>query len=294
MNKFRGFVVRLAWVTLAAVCVALLVAAMPGNSWAQQIMRAVQSGTWILGANSGVDIGDVTLTASANNIGDVDVLSMPADATELPAPANLADNTGNPTVTSIAAYLMCFDGTNWDRCQVTSDVAEDAAETAGGSGPMVINVRRDVAASSSTTTGDNSTFNTDALGLLWSRQLDPCSGVAKTYIPIDIVTATTTEITAALAGASTHYYICSINLVTAAANNVALVDDDTDNCASVTSGVMGGVTAGEGWTLAANGGLSLGNGFSSVARTVGTNRVLCIVTSAATQLSGGLTVAAAP
>lgn len=172
---------------------------------------------------------------------------------------------------------------------------EDAPETAGANLSLAGSVRRDTAASSATTAGDNATINTDALGLAWTRQLDPCSGVAKTYIPIDIVTATTTEITPSLAGASNHYYVCSINLgPTAGAQNVALVDDDSDNCASVTSGVAGGTTAGEGWNAAANGGLAFGNGGSSIARTNGTNRVLCLVTSAAVQVSGVITVVAAP
>jgi len=231
------------------------------------------------GHNSGdtVTMAGVIVNDSPDAIsseGDVTVLSTDAEG-RLHAAALLVDSNG-------AALSLA------------SDVVEDVAETAGVSGPAVLNVRRDVAASSSGATGDNSTFNTDALGLLWSRMLDPCSGVAKQYLPIDIVTATTTEITAALAGASTHYYICSVALITALANNVAIVDDDSDNCASVTSGVMGGTTSGEGFNLAANGGLTFGNGAGSIARTVGTNRVLCIVTSAATQLSGTITVVAAP
>lgn len=171
---------------------------------------------------------------------------------------------------------------------------EDAAETAGGGLAMAGSVRRDVAASSAGTTGDNATINTDALGLTWTRQLDPCSGVAKTHIPISISTATTTELTSALAGASTHYYVCSIDLVTAAANNVALVDDDSDGCGSITSGLAGGVTAGTGWNFAANGGLTKGNGTGTVFKTGGTNRVICLMTSAATQLSGSIQVVAAP
>lgn len=202
-------------------------------------------------------------------------------------------NAAPPTpAATVYNPVRITDGTNF--ISPATDVTEDAAETAGGTGPMIMTVRRDVAAASAGTTGDNATANTDALGQLWTRQLDPCSGVAKSYLPIDIVTATTTEITSALAGASTHYYICSIALVSAGANNVAIVDDDTDNCASVTSGVMGGTTAGEGFNLAANGGLTIGNGQGSIARTVGTNRVLCIVTSAAVQLSGTITVVAAP
>lgn len=172
---------------------------------------------------------------------------------------------------------------------------EDAGETAGGNLSMAGSVRRDTAASSAGTTGDNATINTDANGLLWTRQMDPCSALAKTYLPINISTATTTEITPSLAGASNHYYVCSINIgPVAGAQNLALVDDDTDNCASVTSGLAGGTTAGSGWNIAANGGLTMGNGLGSIARTGGTNRVLCLVSSAAVQTSGVITVVAAP
>lgn len=177
---------------------------------------------------------------------------------------------------------------------IASAVIEDAAETAANPLLGMGAVRRDVAASSSGASGDNSTVNVDSLGLLWARHLDPCSGVAKTHIAINISSATTTELTAALAGASTNYYVCSINLVTAAANNVALTDDDTDNCASVTSGLAGGTTAASGWNFAANGGLAFGNGDSAIFKTAGANRVLCLVTSAATQLSGSISVVAAP
>lgn len=51
-------------------------------------------------------------------------------------------------------------------------VAEDAAESSGVVGLVPMAVRRDAAASSSGTTGDYSTLNTDATGLLWSRSLD--------------------------------------------------------------------------------------------------------------------------
>lgn len=134
----------------------------------------------------------------------------------------------------------------------------------------------------------------DLNGYLRTRTIDPCSYIAKTHIPINISTATTTELTASLAGASTHYYVCSLDLVTAGANNVALVDDDSDGCGSVTSGLAGGTTAASGWNFAANGGMAKGNGGSTVFKTGGTNRVICLVTSAATQLSGSIQVVAAP
>lgn len=171
---------------------------------------------------------------------------------------------------------------------------EDAAETAGGGLARMGAVVRLAAAGSTVTDNENATVNVDGLGLLWARFLDPCSGVAKTTIPINISSATTTEITAALAGASNHYYVCSVNLVTAAANNVAIADDDSDNCGTPANGMAGGTTAGSGWNFAANGGISLGNGGATVLKTNGTNRVVCIVTSAATQLSGTMVVVAAP
>lgn len=37
--------------------------------------------------------------------------------TEMPAAAALADNTANPTTPGVAAFLMCYDGATWDRCQ---------------------------------------------------------------------------------------------------------------------------------------------------------------------------------
>lgn len=213
-------------------------------------------------------------------------------------PINLAQIAGATTLTGNGAT-----GTGSIRVTIADDNSlingfgnrpEDGASATGQTLTVMGSVRADVAASSSGTNGDYSWVHTDALGQVWTRQLDPCTGVAKTTIPIDIVTATTTELTAALAGASNHYYVCSLNLVTAGANNVALVDDDTDNCASVTSGLAGGVTAAEGWNFAANGGLTQGNGGSTIMKTNGTNRVLCLVTSAAVQLSGTITVAAAP
>jgi hypothetical protein len=219
------------------------------------------------------NIGNVdvaSIAAGDNNIGNVDVVTLPA----LPA--------GNNNIGDVDVATLPGTGT------------EDAAETAGGTLVMSGTVRRDTAASSAGTSGDNATLNTDANGLAWTRTMDPCSALAKTYIPVNISTATTTELTSSLAGASTHYYICSLNLITAAANNVALVDDDTDNCPSVTSGLAGGTTADSGWNFAANGGLTFGNGQGSVFRTNGTNRVLCLVTSAATRLSGSLSVVAAP
>lgn len=197
-------------------------------------------------ATAGFAASDTTVSLQACSTCGATTSGASTVDTEMPAAGALADDTANPTVPGVAAFMMCFDGTTWDRCQTTRD---------------------------------------------------PCDGALKTFIPISIVTATTTEITPSLAGASTNYYICSINLVTAGANNVLVADDDTDNCASPTSGIFGSdasPAAGEGWNFAANGGIALGNGQGMVGKTNGTNRVICIITSAAVQLSGGIAVVAAP
>ena len=54
---------------------------------------------------------DVNLAASAATV-TVD--------SELPAAAALADDTANPTVPGVGAFLMGFDGTTWDRIRATS------------------------------------------------------------------------------------------------------------------------------------------------------------------------------
>lgn len=199
----------------------------------------------------------------------------------------------------VSAVNYCYDGTNLDLCRASgaTEVTEDLAETADAVGGYLFSVRRDTMASSAGTSGDNATFNTDANGLLWTRNADPCSGVAKTHIPISISSATTTEITPSLAGASNHYHICSINLVTDAANDVLVADDDSDNCGSPTAGIFGSdasPAASEGWNFGASGGIALGDGEGAIGKTNGTNRVVCIITSAATQLSGSISVVAAP
>jgi hypothetical protein len=175
---------------------------------------------------------------------------------------------------------------------LASDSTHDSA--AGSTGPQVM-AECDDTSTDPVDEGDAARLRINCTNrALLTYQLDPCTSNAKTYFSVDIVTATTTEVTPSLAGASTNYYICSINLVAGGANNVALVDDDSDNCGSITSGMAGGTTAAEGWNFAANGGLTLGNGQGSVAKTNGANRVVCLVTSAAVQLSGTISYVAAP
>jgi hypothetical protein len=235
--------------------------------------------------------------------------------TELPDGAALADNTATPTAPATGAFLMCWDtsGSNWDRCGISTDWT--VSSPIGTAGPGTIMEAKDFdggafpqmsspaeldavpAAASLYGVGYNMLTNEDG-----SRSVDPCfigttSGGAKAYIPISVATGTTVELTPALAGASTHYYICSINLYTDAANDVLIADDDSDGCGSPSQGIFGSdasPAAAEGWNLAAGGSITIGSGSGSIGRTSATNRVLCIITSAATQLSGNIVVVPAP
>lgn len=123
--------------------------------------------------------------------------------------------------------------------------------------------------------------------------IDPCNDAltVKSFLPI---TATTSLVKVIATGtAAKKLYICQINLVTTAANNVAVFEATTaTTCATAAVAVYGAgtsvATAANGYPFAANGGISLGNGLGTVGFTTVNNNDLCIGTSAATPLTGGI------
>jgi hypothetical protein len=112
--------------------------------------------------------------------------------------------------------------------------------------------------------------------------LDPCRTQANIFKPIS-QTASAQLVTGTSAK---KIYICSINLVTAAANNVAMVEGTGTVCATGIAGMAGGTTAATGWNFAANGGLTQGNGMGSIMAEATNADNLCLLQSAAVQLSG--------
>jgi hypothetical protein len=116
--------------------------------------------------------------------------------------------------------------------------------------------------------------------------VDPCKGQAKFYASIN-----QTANTQLVAGtASKKIYVCSIQVVAAAAANVAVVEGTGSVCATGTAGVsgFGGATAATGWNFAANGGIALGNGDSSLGAESAGGDNLCIFNSGSGQISGGI------
>jgi hypothetical protein len=132
-------------------------------------VQAAQSGTWTLGANSGVDIGDVTINnasgASAVNIqdggnsitidGTVSISGTVTVDTELPAAAALADNTANPTAPAVGAFGHVWDGATWDRMPGT---AADGVT-------VNLAANNDVTVTGTVTANAGTNLNTSALAL---------------------------------------------------------------------------------------------------------------------------------
>lgn len=130
-------------------------------------------------------------------------------------------------------------------------------------------------------------LNSAGARIVATAAADPCQDIVKSFTPFSaITTATTTRIVAPTASKKT--YICQIIMAPAAADNVAVVEGTGGTCGTGTAGVMTGTTAANGFNFPANGGVSIGNGGFTVGQTVGTNVDLCLITSAATPLVGGI------
>jgi hypothetical protein len=110
--------------------------------------------------------------------------------------------------------------------------------------------------------------------------------ICDSYANINISTATTTLEVTGVSGRQVR--VCALHIIAAAADNVAVIEGTGATCGTGSAGMAGGTTAATGYNLAANGGLALGSGLGTVMRTATAGDSVCIVTSAATQLSGGI------
>jgi hypothetical protein len=108
--------------------------------------------------------------------------------------------------------------------------------------------------------------------------------VCDTFKAVSVTSATTTLMVTGVAGRQVR--ICSVNLVTAIANNVVLISGTGATCGTGTGAIAGGTTAANGWNFAANGGLSVGSGFGTVMQTAVAGDSVCVITSAAGPLAG--------
>lgn len=116
--------------------------------------------------------------------------------------------------------------------------------------------------------------------------IDPCQGQTKVFVSFN-QTANTKIVTGT---SSKKIYVCSISVVTATAQNVAVVEGTGTVCATGTAGVQGfgGSTAATGYNFAANGGIAIGNGASSIGAEGTNTDDFCLFQSSSGQVSGGM------
>lgn len=181
-------------------------------------VAATQSGTWTLGANSGVDIGDVTINnasgASAVNIqdggnsitvdGTVAVSGTVVVDTELPTAAAITDNFANPTTSSVMGMNMLWDGATWDRAPGNS--TDGTLVNLGANNDVTVTGTVAVTQSGTWTVQPGNTANTTAW--LVSDRPATSGGLSKFHL----VGAATTNATNVKASAGQVYGITAFNL----------------------------------------------------------------------------------
>ncbi len=119
---------------------------------------------------------------------------------------------------------------------------------------------------------------------------EPCQTNAKTFKPISLNGTSGTYTTPLVTGTSAvKTYICQFVINNTGSAEIAIVEATTaTSCGTVTAGVFGGTTAGTGFNFAANGGVSIGSGGYSIAKTATNNDDICVITNSTTQISGGI------
>jgi hypothetical protein len=112
--------------------------------------------------------------------------------------------------------------------------------------------------------------------------VDPCQANAGSQATISLTASG--QVITGTSGKQT--YICAIDIVTATAQNIALVEGTGTTCGSSTAGMAGGSTAATGWNFGANGGLVKGVGSNWVYKTATTADNVCLLLSSTGQTSG--------
>lgn len=113
---------------------------------------------------------------------------------------------------------------------------------------------------------------------------DPCQGAAGSVKVINL-TASASSITGT-SGKQT--YICSMNIITGTAQNIAMVEGTGTVCATGIAGMAGGTTAATGWNFAANGGFTIGSGGYWIFATATLADNVCFLLSSTGQTSGAI------
>ena len=117
---------------------------------------------------------------------------------------------------------------------------------------------------------------------------DACMFAPKTNLPINTNSTSSVQLIA-LSG-STTIHICSLSLIAAGATTVAFTTGTGTACASSNAAVIGSTTANiaNSISLAANGGLTIGNGQGTIAAGAASSE-FCIILGSSVYVAGNLT-----
>jgi hypothetical protein len=113
---------------------------------------------------------------------------------------------------------------------------------------------------------------------------DPCEEQARTSAVLNLTASG--QIVTGTAGK--QVYICSLQFVVNAADNVALVEGTGTTCGTSTAGMAGGATAATGWNLVSGGSVTGGTGANWYYRTATAADNVCLLVSSSAQISGNL------
>jgi hypothetical protein len=259
---------------------------------------ALPSGTVIKVTNTGPNNAHIKLSVGAGSAATTDDVLVPGAAVGLTVGSNTYINaitasteTASLNITGGSGLVSGYGGgsgtgsggavTIVDGGDVAEGAKADAAYTGSGSASVVAALKGIYASSiGSIPAGTN---------LMGYVSADPCSQATKLGAPVSL-TASGRVITGTSAKKT---YICSIDLITASTQNIALVEGTGSTCATNIFGLAGGTTAGAGWNLVANGGLTKGSGagtvYSPSADSNATAADTCLLLSGSGQTSGQIT-----
>ncbi len=114
---------------------------------------------------------------------------------------------------------------------------------------------------------------------------DPCLQKTKTNLAISQATTFSQQLVALAAGSAIN--VCSMFVISASANALALTNGTGTNCANGSTALIGSLTLASSVSLAANGGWTLGNGAGTIL-IAAAGQELCMLTSTGV-IAGNLT-----
>jgi len=209
-------------------------------------------------------------------------------ATANPVPVGGIFTTTPATLTTGQTATLQFTAAQNAKTDM-STVAGTATVTAAA-GVQKVGVVGNVGAAFDAATGAAPPANVVYLGGLTSgATAGLVTGVTICDTPFNIDQTSGEQLITGVSGR--RVYICSLNLVTATAQNVALVAGTGTVCATSTvpfPGTSGGSTAATGWNFAANSGIVLGSGsVGHVGKSTVNADNVCLLQSGSGQISGG-------